>query len=198
MAKKFSDKEKEIIQERLLSKAEICWGKYGIKKTSVDELVRMAGISKGAFYLFYPSKELLFFDVLKNVDKRIKNAMLEALKTSNEPPKQSFIQGLKQMFIEVQKNPWILNLQNGDYELLIQKLPEETVKEHLSDDEDEISMLLKYLEVECDIGFVSSAMRAIFFTVLHKNEISGEHHEEVVHFFIESLAERIFEGRVER
>lgn len=65
MAKKFSDKEKEMIQERLLSKAEICWGKYGIKKTSVDELVRMAGISKGAFYLFYPSKELLFSMFLK-------------------------------------------------------------------------------------------------------------------------------------
>lgn len=195
MAKKFSAKEKEIIQGRLLSKAEECWGRNGIKKTSVDELARMAGISKGAFYLFYPSKEQLFFEVLISVDKRIKNAMLEALTTSNEPPKLRLIHGLKQMFTEVEKSPWILNLQNGDYDLLLQKLPEETINEHLSDDEAEISMLLEVLNIECDAGFVSSVMKSIFLTVLHKNEISREHHEEVVHFFIESLADRMFEGR---
>lgn len=195
MAKGFTDKEKRIIQDRLLSNAEICWGKYGIKKTSIDELVRMTGISKGAFYLFYPSKELLFLDALVRVDRRIKNAMLEAMQTSVQPQKQNFITGMKQMYMEVLQCPWIVNLQSGDYELLIQKLPEEAIKEHLSHDEESLLLLFKQLNVECDVEFVSSVMKAIFFTVLHKNEISADRHEEVVLFFIESLAERVFKGR---
>ena len=35
----------------------------GVKKTTVDELVKRTGIPKGTFYLFYPSKEMLLFDV---------------------------------------------------------------------------------------------------------------------------------------
>ncbi|WP_210087514.1 TetR/AcrR family transcriptional regulator [Paenibacillus turicensis] len=193
MAKRFSENEKKVIQDRLLNIAEICWGKYGIKKTSVDELVQMAGISKGAFYLFYESKELLFLDVLVRIDKRIKDSLLEALKTSKESKKQGFINGIKKMFLEVQKTPWMLNLQNGDYDLLIQKLPEETVKEHLTDDESDISLILKSVDINCDTSFVSSVMKSIFFTQLHKKEIGEEQYEEVTQFFIESLANRIFD-----
>lgn len=35
----------------------------GVKKTTVDELVKREGIPKGTFYLFYPSKEMLLYDV---------------------------------------------------------------------------------------------------------------------------------------
>ena len=36
----------------------------GMKYTSIDRLCAEAGISKGAFYHFYESKELLFLEVL--------------------------------------------------------------------------------------------------------------------------------------
>ncbi|MFR5759913.1 MAG: TetR/AcrR family transcriptional regulator [Bacteroides cellulosilyticus] len=44
------------------SKKELCYlsSNKRVRKTSVDELVKYANISKGAFYLFYTSKELLF------------------------------------------------------------------------------------------------------------------------------------------
>ncbi|MDY4210978.1 MAG: TetR/AcrR family transcriptional regulator [Treponema sp.] len=40
-----------------------------MKKTTVDELVKRTGIPKGTFYLFYPSKEILLFDISQeNID----------------------------------------------------------------------------------------------------------------------------------
>lgn len=48
------------------------WTQYGYKKTSVDELCRQAGISKGAFYLFFESKEALFCEVLCSVQEQAK------------------------------------------------------------------------------------------------------------------------------
>ena len=40
----------------------------GIRATTVEQLARASGISKGAFYLFYPSKEALFFAIVEEVE----------------------------------------------------------------------------------------------------------------------------------
>ncbi len=65
MGTAFTDNEKNIIKTKLKACASSCMSKYGIKKTTVDELVKEVGISKGAFYKFYDSKELLFLRYLK-------------------------------------------------------------------------------------------------------------------------------------
>lgn len=39
----------------------------GMRQTTVDQLVEAAGISKGAFYKFYSSKEMLFLDLLEDL-----------------------------------------------------------------------------------------------------------------------------------
>ena len=49
MPKIFSEREKENIIKGLLETCRQSWTQYGYKKTSVDELCRQVGISKGAF-----------------------------------------------------------------------------------------------------------------------------------------------------
>ncbi len=188
MAKGFSESEKKIIKDKLINAAEICWSKYGIKKTTVDELAKMADISKGAFYLFYQTKELLFLDVLERTDKRTRTVMLGLLKTSKDSRKQKFINSIREMFLELKKSPWIFNLQNGDYEFLVRKLPEETVKKHVINDENEFSEMLKYFNVEYDHGFISAALKALFFMHLHENEIGEKYFDETMMLFIETIA----------
>ena len=61
MPKVYSDEEKKAIIERLKREANILMQEKGVKKTTVDELVKRAGIPKGTFYLFYPSKEMLLW-----------------------------------------------------------------------------------------------------------------------------------------
>ncbi len=60
MARSFTEREKENIKRSLQETCKRSWTQSGYKKTSVDDLCRQAGISKGAFYLFYESKEALF------------------------------------------------------------------------------------------------------------------------------------------
>lgn len=60
MARSFSEREKENIRKSLMDICKQNWTQYGYKKTSVDEICKQAGISKGAFYLFFESKEALF------------------------------------------------------------------------------------------------------------------------------------------
>ena len=60
MARSFSEREKENIRKSLIDICKQSWTQYGYKKTSVDEMCKQVGISKGAFYLFFESKEALF------------------------------------------------------------------------------------------------------------------------------------------
>ena len=41
-----------------------CFLRYGMNKTTLDDLVKPAGIAKASFYLFFDSKEALFIELL--------------------------------------------------------------------------------------------------------------------------------------
>jgi AcrR family transcriptional regulator len=56
--------EKEKIRERLFAAGRSCFTRYGLKKTTIDDLVKLAGIAKSSFYLFFESKEGLYAEIL--------------------------------------------------------------------------------------------------------------------------------------
>ena len=68
MPRAFTDTERAAIRERLLAAGKDLFARRGIRATTVEQLARAAGISKGAFYLFYPSKEALFFAIVEEVE----------------------------------------------------------------------------------------------------------------------------------
>lgn len=65
MATAFSPQERERIRDSLLDAALKSAATQGMRHATVDGLAREAGISKGAFYRFYPSKEHLFLSMLE-------------------------------------------------------------------------------------------------------------------------------------
>ena len=52
---------------RILHAAQSLFIRYGVKRTSIDEVARAADIAKGTLYLYYDSKEMLFAEVAKNI-----------------------------------------------------------------------------------------------------------------------------------
>ena len=65
MAVRFSNAQRADIVATLRQAAARHAAQEGMRKTTVEELAAEAGISKGAFYQFYPSKERLFLDMLE-------------------------------------------------------------------------------------------------------------------------------------
>ena len=67
MATAFTDKEKEVIRKKLHKAAKECLQRYGVRKTTVDQMVEMVDISKGSFYNFYQDFRYSFvFTIFKN------------------------------------------------------------------------------------------------------------------------------------
>ena len=67
MPRAFTKQEQAVINERLLESGAKLFGRYGLRKTTVEEITRDAGISKGSFYRFFESKELLCFTILETI-----------------------------------------------------------------------------------------------------------------------------------
>lgn len=63
----FTDEQNEQIRNDLIREAQRCGITIGMRKTSVEQLAEAVGISKGSFYKFFDSKELLFFAVLEDI-----------------------------------------------------------------------------------------------------------------------------------
>ena len=79
MPKVYSEEEKQDIIRRLKEEANNLMLERGVKKTTVDELVKRVGIPKGTFYLFYQSKEMLLFDCSQDLHHEVDACIYEKL-----------------------------------------------------------------------------------------------------------------------
>ncbi|MGD9676521.1 MAG: TetR/AcrR family transcriptional regulator [Candidatus Bipolaricaulia bacterium] len=88
MPRAFTGTEKEEIRTKLLETGLACFTRYGLKKTTIEDLVKPVKISKAAFYHFFDSKEALFAEPLLErfpaMQRRIVDRSLRAMKDTRE------------------------------------------------------------------------------------------------------------------
>lgn len=196
MPKSYSDQEREYIRKRLKEEAAACMGQYGIRRTTVDEIVKRVNIPKGTFYLFYKSKELLLFEVIQEqheiVTRQLYQAIADMVDGSFSAEKLTDV--IFEFYKMTEKMPILKLLDLGEVELLVRKLPRETVEEHLQDDMDTIARMFALLPVkkEVDIKVVSAAFHAIYYATLHKAEIGEEQYDEALRALIYGIVMQIF------
>lgn len=196
MPKSYSSQEKEYIVKRLKEEAFQCLNLYGVKKTTVDELVRRVNIPKGTFYLFYDSKELLLFDAINDLHNEIQNHFLkEANFIKGKITSQNLTSLLFKIYKKVDDTFLLKIMTNGELELLMRKLPNEIVERHLSDDN---AMMEKLMELiphakKKDMQYFSGAMRGIFLTMIHKREIGEEIFDGSLKLMINGLIIQLME-----
>ena len=112
MGRSFTKQEKENIRQSLQDACKQSWTRYGYKKTSVDELCRQVGISKGAFYLFFESKEALFCEVLCQVQQQIRDGAAKILAEYQD--KRGAAEALKYIYREYDRHNFLYNADSVD------------------------------------------------------------------------------------
>lgn len=187
----FTDLEKRNIKEKLLANCEESWSKLGYKKTSIDDLCAKAGISKGAFYLFYPSKEDLFYDVITNIQARLIN--LTRITLGDTPTKEQLCNTLKLIYREYIKIPFVFEVRSPDFIAFMNKLPKEKIDELSYHGNYDVRNIIREskLQYKVDENMGNSAF-AILFTPDSERDNLSCNHLEVVDFMIETLVETIF------
>ena len=88
---KLSDSQQELRRTRILDAAEQCFARNGFHRTTMQHICREAGVSAGALYLYFPSKEAL----IEGISLRSREEVLESFEQFDDTG--DFIAGLARL-----------------------------------------------------------------------------------------------------
>ena len=191
MRKALSEREQHAIKTKLLESCRVCWERYGYKKTGVAQLASMAGISTGAFYAFFPSKEMIFIETANAFIQKL-YALMAACKPA-APTKYHFVSGFKQCIDEMFQNPWIFSLR-ADIETFLRKLPEDFLEQDFRQDLLDITAVVNLYGITPKVSM--EEIVAVFHTLLmsiYLTDIIGPTHRQALHLLIDSVIGNLFE-----
>ena len=196
MGSAFTENEKDIIKEQLKAHARECIKKYGMKKTTVDQLVEKVGISKGAFYRFYDSKELLFFELMEDFHSEFFELALKILHERTDlNNRERLEETIWQVCLFVLKSEFMSDT-DTDFIYLLRKIPPDILKEHYHSSNAHILELINQANVPLAVSpdFVCAAVYTLEILMTNKDGIGKEHLTEILRIFIKGLCEKIVES----
>lgn len=193
MATAFTTEEKEVIRKKLHKVAKECLQRYGVKKTTVDQMAAMVDISKGSFYNFYSSKEMLFFAVLEEYQIDIMNRLTEQLDMEAKIDTSRLVELLYDFYQGFRYSFMYTIFKNNEMELLIRKLPKEAITNHHLIDDRMVKKIVSRINIKENVSveIVSALFRTIAMTILHIEEIGEEQFDIALKFVIQGIVEQI-------
>ena len=84
----FTAEERTVLTGQLLESTRRFVKEQSARKVTIKQLTDSVGISKGAFYLFYPSKEHLFYALLRQMHTELYGPAMELLEQPKGTPAQ--------------------------------------------------------------------------------------------------------------
>lgn len=195
MARAFTDREREIIRKDLLEKGREFFGKYGLRKTSIEDLTRAVDIAQGSFYTFFDSKEELYLEIIEQEEDIIKDKFKNEYITDEKLTKDRFKGLLKKAIDIINTNPILKRVLLADeIQLLVRRLPSKKIdRYHQRDFSDLIPIIEKWQEMGYVIKkrpqVILEVVRSMFFPIVHKKDTRKDIYEETIDLMVDLLAD---------
>lgn len=189
----FTEEQNESIRRDLIRAARQCGVSIGMRKTSVEQLTDAVGISKGSFYKFFDSKELLFFAVLEDIHTEgFAVAQASLRENAALSPADRAAEAILAACRWLSETRALVFIEN-DAEFLLRRLPNEVKTAHYHDDETHIRALLEYsgLQPEGGTALASAAIRGLILTVSHQEQI-GALYPQVLELLVHGACKELF------
>ena len=156
-------------KKKIITKvAQNIFSKYGLLKTTVDEIAKAARMGKASLYHYFKSKEDIFKEVVEQENRFLKEKIREAILSEDTPQKKMKIYILKKMEY-LKKLANIHSALKDDYlehYAFIEKIREKnnreelfTIREILQDGEDKGIFDIK--DIELTAFAIASALKGL-------------------------------------
>jgi len=195
----FTDEEREVIKRKIIDRGKDCFARYGIKKTSIEDLTEGLGIAKSSFYSFFNNKEDLFLQIFKEEREALKDSILENsfLKYRTEPDKA--IRAYLRYVLHIVDNHPIWRkvfIEKEHLELTISRSSEEEIKNIRRDN---VAIILPFFEEWADAGLLIDKPARILaettqaaLSLIHvRKEFETDYFPEIMDILIDLLANNI-------
>lgn len=199
MPRAFSEAERDRINARLISSGKKQINLLGIRRLVVDDVAREAGISKGSFYSFYPSREDFILSVLEAWEAEYRGELVrqitEGSGTLRERLERFFLGALEIL----EREPGLASIRSTEIQAIIDRLPPDRIKAHQARDNQALTdafgrwsrggLLAPSLE-ETFRGLIP----ALFSIVVHRADFPPGTYEPATRLIAQSLALKIASG----
>ena len=193
MPKGFTEYEKELIRKRLLEQGQRLFSAYGLKKTNIEEIAKAAGISKGAFYNFYESKEALFMEVIEQAEIHLRQEILAVVDLPGSSPRARLFAVLKKAFTLIETIPMLQFFSGSDYDLVFRRIPPEKLQQHLTADQAFFEELITRCQqagipIRAPSEQIIGLLYPLVMAVLHKDDLRREQFSGSIDMLLELAA----------
>ena len=196
MPRSFSPDERLLIGQRLRDAARRAFAARGLRHVTVDELAQAAGISKGAFYLFFDSKEDLLLALLHDFEADFQRTVLDEVLRPELGPLESLRTLLRTAVAVRGTDPLLRSLSDTDLDVLMRRIPPAQAAQLLEADVASARRFVDFWReqgrpIGVDADVLTGLMRAIVLTAFRQHEIGAAVYEQVVHVLIDAVAQRL-------
>jgi AcrR family transcriptional regulator len=190
MPRAFTDRERDAIRERLLAAGQDLFARRGIRATTVEQLASAAGISKGAYYLFYPSKEALFFAIVEGVETAMQARLAEQVA---EAPQDALRLLMRASLNARLENPLFDVAISEEAVAILRTMPPAEQEAFLRRDVDMTAAIAGLLDASgvplaASPELLAGLLRAMVFVGMHREDIGAETAPAVEDFLVETLS----------
>jgi AcrR family transcriptional regulator len=196
MPRAFNDEERKRIRARLIEAGKRLINRVGAKGITVDEAAQAAGISKGSFYSFFPSREDFILSVFESWEEQYRSALfrevLEGSGTARQRLERFFLGALEIL----EREPGLAHLGSGEIERIREGLPPERLAAHQAADSRAFgaafaSWVERGLVEPTSLAALPGLGAVLFAVAMHKEDFPAGSFEPAVRILAEALAMKI-------
>lgn len=196
MPKAFSPPDRARIQAKLLAAGKRVLNAAGIRLLVVDDVAREAGISKGSFYSFYPSREEFILSIFESWETEYRGALIKEVTSGTGTPRERIERFFLGAFEILERQPGLAKLGMKDIQTIIERLPPERIAAHQAEDDRVLKETFGKWTTEGLLDPAASAalrglVPALFSIAMHKDDFPPDSYHPTVKLIAEALAMRI-------
>ena len=123
MPKAFDERERQAIRSQLMAAGLRRFAREGVRAARIEDICRDAGIAKGSFYAFFPSKEELFMTIADEREVRHKEDMLAFVESAEGSQRERAGRFFDMLLDKIETDPVLgMIMQHGEIAYLTRKL----------------------------------------------------------------------------
>ena len=195
MTPTFSDSEKNQIRQQLLDSGRELFATYGLKKTSIEDLTRPAGIAKSSFYAFFASKEALYLELLMIERRRMREDIAVRFPKTDDA-RETIAHFLHAAVREIEANALTRRViaHPEEWQMIARRVSPEQMEANIAESTLTIQAFIREgLEsgqiIAAKPEVIAGIFRAVVVLAQHKDAIGEEIYPEVLQMIIEFTAD---------
>lgn len=194
MPKIFDEDTREDIRNQMLDNGFSLIKRFGLKKTTIEDVTRSSGVAKGTFYNFFKTKEEFVYQIVVYKRRLVRARYTEMVAENNNTVDRRLLREMLYFIINGEYN-LITYLNRDDMAMLAARWP----KEYLVNAENDEQMLMWILERapqkrgSCDWRVFSNIYKIVAMGLAERDKLHRDALDATIDQFVDRLVDYVFE-----